>query len=498
MNLRAVIATVVAVSSGVVMAVTGGTSVASPPSAEEVPEAAPKPNIVLIMTDDMRLDDLKFMPATRALIGNRGVRFTRARSSDSLCCPARATILTGKYAHNHRTIGNYAHEFGGFPYFRSHNDVNDLLPTWLKQQGYRTGYLGKYLNGFAIDADHDQPGWDLFAVPRGPIYNYNVNRFWLNGEERTFEGYREHFQRGLMLEMLDRWGAEEEKKPYFMWYNSLAPHNPYNSATKRWTAPTPEPKYQGTVSNSAFRVSPAVTEDLRDKPRWVRFRATQHRRGFHFAEARGRAMALKSVDDTVRTAVEKVRAQGEEDRTLFIFTSDNGIMLGEHELGGKAVPFEESTRIPLLVSGPGFPAGGVVNQEVSLNDVVAAVVHASGDTAVRPLDGVALQQFVQNPGLLTRRPTMLESTSQVLRLPRGRTYPHDSIGRGYRGVAWRNWVYVTYLTGEREFYDLGRDRWQLTNRARTRPPSWSVQARLARWLRANQDCVGAACSRAVP
>ncbi|UAL30001.1 sulfatase [Nocardioides rotundus] len=462
-----------------------------------------RPNIIFILTDDMRLDDLRFMPATRKLVGGRGVTFTRARSNNPLCCPARATILTGKLSHNNRVFGNKPSEAGGFQVFKQYNDVGDTLPVWLQRQGYRTGFFGKYLNEFQVDRDHDQPGWTEFAVPTNPtIYRYDVNRFWINGQTVARSGYRERFQRGLLLDMIDRWGTADRPAPYFVWYNSLAPHNRYDPATRKWPPPLPERKYAGTVRNAAFTPRPSVYEDVRDKPRWVRYRASTRAKGFHYAEARGRAMALKSVDDTVRLAVEKVRAQGELGNTVFIFSSDNGIMLGEHELNAKAVGYEESTRIPLLVAGPGFARKVTVTKDVSLVDVVPTILRAAAEpadtTAQHGLDGAALQDLAGRSGYLSARPTLIEGEAHMLKLPGGRRYPVDGIGRAYSGVVWRDAVYVTYRTGEREFYRLDKDPWQLTNIYDRDRPASSLQQRMARWLAENRNCRGDACRASVP
>ena len=229
------------------------TTSASAEDAAQITAVDSRPNIVFILTDDMRLDDLRFMPATRQLVGGRGVTFTKARSNNPLCCPARATILTGKLSHNNRVFGNKPSEAGGYQVFQRYNDVGDTLPVWLQQQGYRTGFFGKYLNEFKVDRDHDQPGWTEFAVPRDPIYSYGTNKFWINGQTVSTTGYRERYQRGLLLDMIERWGTPDRAAPYFAWYNSLA----------RTTATTPGPargsrrrRSRSTPARSATGPSP--------------------------------------------------------------------------------------------------------------------------------------------------------------------------------------------------------------------------------------------------
>ena len=116
-----------------------------------------KPNIVFVLTDDMRKDDLRFVPETRRLVGNRGMEFENAFVTFAMCCPSRASILTGLYPHNHRVFTNEAPE-GGEPGFR-HLD-NSTLATWLDDAGYRTALIGKYFNGYA--GTYQPPGWDVW------------------------------------------------------------------------------------------------------------------------------------------------------------------------------------------------------------------------------------------------------------------------------------------------------------------------------------------------
>lgn len=411
-----------------------------------------RPNVVFILTDDMRLDELRWLPAVRSL-QERGVTFTHLRSSDSLCCPARATILTGKYAHNHRTLGNTYADFGGYRWFVQHNDIRDLVNTWMQRRGYRTAWVGKYLNEVRYTGGVIQPGWDAFDIPIRTVYSYTEDGYAVDGHRVRSTQYRELFNRALVSDLLGRWGGRPVHPPYLIIYSALAPHDEVYAGGARGNPPVPEPQYAGKVTESDVHPEPSVHErDLSDKPSWVRRHARTDRSPFRWrAEAR-RIESLMSVNDTVASIVDQVTHNGDLSHTLFIFASDNGIQLGEHGLNGKAKPYEESDRVPLVIAGPGFTGGVTRDQNVTLADVTATILRAAGDRGTHHMDGLPLQPLAADPALDHDRPILIEGTNGGL-YDRPKM-PVDKIGRAYEGVIWHDWSYVHYTDGENELYNL--------------------------------------------
>jgi arylsulfatase A-like enzyme len=449
-----------------------------------------KPNVVVIMTDDMRADELRFLPAVRRL-QRSGVTFTRALSPDSLCCPARATLLTGKLAHNHLTIGNDGSSHGGYPVFAAHNDIENLLPQWLDNKGYRTAWIGKYLNGIPALDTFDQPDWTYFAVPVHGIYDYRTSAFAINGRLETDARYREVYTRRLLLSRLRAWSPSD--RPFFVLYSALAPHKAANlpEGGHSW------PRVQGIHRDfdpSRLAVPPSVDEtDLSDKPAWLQAYAAQAGlRPYPVALETHRVEALESVNDTVRDVVETLHHLHEGRRTIVMFTSDNAFMLREHDLSDKNKPYEESLHVPLVVRGPGFPAGVRADETVSLADVTATIRRAAAVGRAHGADGVPLQDVLADPESFARRPVEIEGSQA--QYPQAATLPTDPIGRFYSGAVWGPYSVISYQTGDHEFYDRSTDPWQLDNAYSKHPVPGSPQALLQEWYAAHVDCRGPACN----
>jgi N-acetylglucosamine-6-sulfatase len=460
--------------------------------ASSTPAVGERPNIVVVLTDDMRADELRFLPAVRRL-RDSGVTFTRAISADSLCCPARATLLTGKLAHNHLTIGNYPKTFGGYPVFAAHNDIQDLLPQWLGDEGYRTAWIGKYLNETPSKDHFSQPDWSYFAVPVHRIYDYARSRFAINGRSRSDDRYRESYTRHLLLSKVRAWSRGD--RPFFVLYSALAPHRAWPGTGAG--PPGVQPRYRDT-HGLHLDVRPSVHEtDLSDKPAWVREYAAKH--GLHDYPRKlevHRVESLLSVNDTVHDLVTTLRDRQELDNTVIVFSSDNGYMLREHDVGDKNKAYEESVHVPLVVRGPGFRGGTKATQTVSLADLTATFRDLAGDTTPHGADGLSLRDVLAEPASFDRRPIEIEGS--VALYPRRKFLPTDAIGRFYSGVVWGPYSLVHYKTGDWEFYDRTVDPWQLENAYVEHPASGSPQVRLEDWYADHVDCRGAACNDRLP
>lgn len=454
-----------------------------------------RPNIVVVLTDDMRADELRFLPAVRRLQSS-GVTFTQALSADSLCCPARATLLTGKLAHNHLTIGNGAASHGGYQVFAEHNDLERLLPQWLDNRGYRTAWIGKYLNGIPGLGlpDFRQPDWTYFAVPVARIYDYRAHTFAINGRVDTGDEYREVYTRRLLLSRVRAWSPDA--RPFFILYSALAPH--MTGLGEDGSAPPRVQAVHRDFDPFRLEVAPSVGEtDVSDKPGWLQDSVAETGlRSYPVRLETHRVEALLSVNDTVRHLMATLKALHETRRTIVVFTSDNGYLLEEHNLTGKNKAYHESVQVPLVVRGPGFRGGVEAGATVSLADVTATIRRSAGVTRAHGADGLPLQDVLADPTSFARRPVEIEGSVA--------SYPHpdrletDAIGRFYTGAVWGPYSYVQYQTGDREFYDRSTDPWQLENTYSRHPTPGSPQAFLQAWYDAHVDCRGAACNDPIP
>jgi N-acetylglucosamine-6-sulfatase len=444
-----------------------------------------RPNILLFLTDDMRADDLPYMPNVQRLLVDRGVTFTHAFATNSLCCPARATLLTGQYSHNHRVMGNVPFEGGGWTAFRSHVDQHNLLPIWLQRAGYRTWHAGKHLNGFT--SVRTQPGWDYWRATIANVYDYENWGASVQGRRVTYKhSYQELVLRRAMLRSIRQWAPS--RRPFFMWLGSLAPHGVIGGN------PVPEPEYESALAGDRFRFSPSIAEDdITDKPPWTALErnAMTVRRARRGTFARRRA--LLSVDDTVAAAVRALRAAGDYRKTTFIFTSDNGFLVGEHRHHGKNVPYEEAIAVPLVVAGPGFARGATVGAPVSQADITATVVDLANAVSGLKADGLSLAHLSRTHAI--KRMRVLPIEGGTWEVPRERSRKTDRLHRFYWGARWSHYLYVVYAPGFREFYDLRADPYELDNAYRPPKQATAVQLALARWVRHHKNCVGRECNR---
>ncbi|NUR07141.1 MAG: sulfatase [Nocardioidaceae bacterium] len=495
--------------------------------------AATRPNIVVVMADDMRTDDLRFMPAVRSLLVRNGLTFRNSFSPYPLCCPARASFLTGEYAHNHRVFSHTAP--WGFEAF----DDRATLATALHGSGYRTAFVGKYLNGYGKQPSkvtggssfqYVPNGWtDWYAAVQRPpgspyrsggTYNYMHTIFNVNGSiDDTHRGEYQTSVLGRFSRSLVRRYAGPGR-PFFMWVSAVAPHfggprekgDPTHVRDRRGhyvdiATPARPTWVRGHFDRQIQRASgkprtgPSEA-DVRDKPRTLRFLPEPSRAEWQGVRdsTRQRAEALFVLDRQVKALVATLKATGEWRNTVLMFTSDNGYFLGEHrKVQGKINAHEPSLRVPLVVAGRGIPHGERFDPATTpgLTATVAQLAGATGRMPV-PADGISLvPSFRRDRGW--RAPVVTEGRldtkvlpSQVPLMAEGF---HDA--RNTIGIRTARWKYVEYSNGDTELYDLDTDPNELTG-LQDDPKYAHVKAELRKvWLQ-YKDCRGAACRVPLP
>ena len=454
--------------------------------------AEQRPNVVLILVDDARRDDLSTLPRIRDLIGAPGATFRNAYSPFPLCCPARATLLTGQYAHNHGVLDNAA-PLGGFTKFAD----TQTLPTWLTPD-YSTALIGKYLNEYS--PPYIPPGWDHWMVPEA-VYNYRATRWSIDGVGQTFAGYQTNTVTKLATNFIDT--HADGPQPFFLYTSIVAPHagEPAEAddpnivyQTTKFPTPNVQRAYRDAFRGLANR-NPAFNEaDVSDKPlrpaplaRWEIAALTE-------VNAQRRE-SLLSAQDAVVAVIRSLRTAGVLNNTYVFFTSDNGYTLGEHRIrGGKVFPYEVATHVPLLLRGPGIPAGSVVKQTVGLQDFAPTVLALTGETAgTWPFDGVNTMPMITHPTRRQGRPIVLEAG------PESATC--SITNHGYCPFRWHGvvvlldgvrWKYVVRGTGFEELYNLTDDPHELLNLAGSKG-SARAQTQMRRLLGQYQWCAASAC-----
>lgn len=412
---------------------------ALPPAALAEPGNVERPNVVLIVTDDQPLGRMDAMPQVKALLADRGGDFTQAMVPTPACCPSRTSLLTGRYSHETGVWRNIA-PHGAWSTFATSGYEQHTLAVWLQDAGYRTALIGKYLNLFGRSPEgYVPPGWDTFVAPvgGGNYYDYTLRQA-VDGAvgERAYGSAPPDYLTDVLADQAVRTiRSTPDDEPLFLMFTPTAPHAPY----------LPAPRHAGTWTGPV-QLSPDVNEpDMSDKPRWIRELPRVDVDKVRAAVV-GQLESLMAVDEAVARIVAALGDRAEN--TLFVFTSDNGLMLGSHRLLGKSVPHSKSGRVPLVLRWDGRLAPGTVDPRIALNlDVTQTVVEATG--LAQQTSGVSLV------GPAARRGALVEGIR-----PKDRTRP------GYCGWRTERWLFVEYSRGRgRELYDYASDPFELHNLA---------------------------------
>jgi N-acetylglucosamine-6-sulfatase len=455
-----------------IVAAAAGLLMPGSPSLRQAPETAvaSRPNILVIMTDDQRLDDQRVLTRTRALLANRGTTFQNSFVSYALCCPSRATFLTGQYPHNHGVLANSGPN-GGY----SRLDSSNTLAVWLQDAGYYTAHVGKYLNGYGTASPAPPAGWSRwFGLIDPSTYRYFGYSVSVDGVPAAYGDAAGDYQTDVLAAEAERIirSRAGSGQPFFLSVAPLAPH--LERIGGKSFPPRPAPRHEDAFAGEPLPATPAFDEpDVNDKPAHIRRLSVlaPAKENRALANHRGRLASLLAVDEMVERLVEALRETGQLDRTVIFFTSDNGFFLGEHRIpDGKYFSYEEAIRVPLIVRGGGFGAGARVDALVSNIDLAPTIVALTGARPRRTLDGRSLLAPAKGRTLL------IEGYNP------GRVRPSFKAVRDVR------WLYVEHATGDRELYDLQTDPHQLRSR-----PGGAVQKDLARRLALLRNCAGASC-----
>ena len=472
-----------------------------------------RPNIVFVLTDDLATNLVRYMPHVLRM-QRSGVSFSNYFVTDSLCCPSRASILTGRYPHDTRVFDNSPPE-GGYSVFRERGEEQETFAIAMQREGYSTALMGKYLNGYkpngavaglglgatagdgaspAVAAQGGAPvppGWSEWDVAGDgyPEYGYHMNS---DGHVRAY-GYR---PRDYLTDVIARKGmafiarSAARRRPFMLELATFAPHSPY----------TPARRDYGEFPGARAPRTPAFNTVGSDEPAWLsRFEPLGRAQIAQIdAKFRMRAEAVQAVDRMIGAIEQELVAKGLARDTYIVFSSDNGLHMGEHRLRpGKLTAFDTDIKVPLVVTGPGVPAGRTVSAMAENIDLCPSFEELAGAPIPPSVDGhslLALMHGKRVPGwpeevLIEHHGRVHDSRDPDLPV-RGSGNPPS-----YEAIRMPHSLYVEYVTGEREYYDLRRDPFELHNIAAQLAPA--RLRRLHRALVRVERCHGArACRRA--
>ncbi len=506
-----------------------------------------RPNILVVMTDDMAADDIQLLPNVQKLLAKKGTTYSNAIDNFPLCCPARATFLTGQYAHNHGVVGNF-HPYGWYGMKNREN----TLGTWLDDAGYETSMIGKWLNGYgAKDAHGEIPaGFDnwrgLLDVSAYDYHNFVMNKdgkleIW--GDPDFAKGLVEfgniqvipgpqtapvdqgQARRGLRprpLHLLGRaepeglhgrrhrrgdaeadQGRQEGEGPVLhLVVGRRAASRGRRDDADEPARPRPEhppPVRSDDVAGLQLPRPPNFNEaDISDKPSSLQNTApllTEAQIASLQEDYQGRIGSLLAVDEHVGEMVDTLKKTDQLKNTMIMFVSDNGWQQGEHRItGDKFLPYEASLRVPMILTGPGVKKNQVIEDQVINADFTTTLVDAAGAKAGRTQDGISLLPSALKGKDVPDRVLEIEAPQPLFAGP----IPVNAWDRPYAGVRTNQYTYVRWNeTGEEELYDRAIDPYQLTNVA-SDPAFATIKADLAAKLAQLETCKGKSCTNVAP
>jgi N-acetylglucosamine-6-sulfatase len=439
---------------------------------QAAPASTRRPNIVFVLTDDLSMDLVRFMPQVQAL-ETRGMAFDNYFVSDSLCCPSRTSIFTGEFPHNSGVFTNAGSD-GGMTAFYSHNDEDKAFNVALQQAGYRTAMMGKYINGYLdgpnrspVPDTYVPPGWNEWDVAGWgyPEFNYTLN------QDGRLHHYG-HRPADYLTDVLAKRGVSfinrsaKSDKPFFLELATFTPHYPY----------TPAPRDRQKFAGLQAPEPPSFNRLPTSAPAWLAGRPPLTKRQISRVNAvfRKRVQDVQSIDDMMTQINETLQKHHLLGNTYVVFSSDNGLHTGEYRLmPGKLTAFDTDIHVPLVIAGPGVlpdSTSDAMAENVDLADTFTAMAGTvmpdnDGASLMPLLRSIATPADWRNAVLIEHHgATSTGPASNVPANPDAQTR-HSGNPPSYEAMRSKRFLYVEYDDGERELYDLASDPDELHNLA---------------------------------
>jgi N-acetylglucosamine-6-sulfatase len=432
----------------------------SPSAAQPDRTNAGRTNIVMILTDDLATNLVQYMPHVQAL-ERQGTTFANYTVTDSLCCPSRSSIFSGRFPHDTGIYTNGGQD-GGFQTFKSRGEESSTFATDLQQAGYRTAMMGKYLNGYLPKDTYVPPGWTEWDVAGNgyPEYNYNLLE----------NGRIKHYGHDYLTDVVSAkasafiTGSADAGKPFMVEVATFAPHAPYTPAD------LDKDKFPGLKAprTAAYDVLPS------DPPPWLAARAplTAAEQAAIDTAFRKRVQAVQAVDRMIGSLEDTLDRAGVADHTMVVFTSDNGYHMGEHRLNpGKQTAFDTDIHVPLVMAGPGVRAGATVTGPAENIDLRPTYDTLAGAATPGNVDGQSLVPLLGgHPPAKWRTAALIEHHGPD-NDPQDPDHPAPNSGNptSYEAIRTVDYTYVEYTDGAKEYYDHQSDPDQLHNTIKQLP-----------------------------
>jgi arylsulfatase A-like enzyme len=452
-----------------------GANNGTPKATTPIGRIASRPNIVFILTDDLSSNLVPYMPHVRAL-ARRGASFTNYFVTDSLCCPSRASIFTGQYPHDTGVFTNGGLD-GGFWTFDRHRDPNRTYAVALQRAGYHTALMGKYLNGYKPGLQFQllrpwvPEGWDEWDVAGNGYgeYGYSLNQ---NHRIVRYGGKPSAYLTNVLARLAKKYVSEEalsdngSPTPFALEIATFAPHAPYIAA----------PRDRKRFRRARVPRTPAFGHrDELNNPRWLDAPPLNPAAIASIdRDFRRRVRSVQAVDRMLAALEHEVRVDGLASSTYFVFSSDNGYHMGEHNLRpGKMTAFDTDIHVPLVIAGPGIRPGMRIDALAENIDLAPTFEELAGRTPAPSVDGRSLVPLLEGHVPADwRRAVLVEHHGPDVD-PSDPDFPLPESGNppSYEAIRLAHSVYVEYIDGEHEYYDVAADPFELRNAYVDLPPA---------------------------
>jgi N-acetylglucosamine-6-sulfatase len=433
-----------------------------PPARSEPVQSGPapnvagrRPNIVFVLTDDLSMNLVQYMPHVLQMQKD-GVSFANYFVTDSLCCPSRTSIFTGRYPHNTGVFTNTGN-YGGYLQFRNRGLARETFATALAAGGYRTAMLGKYLNGY-LPQYPTEPGWGLWAVAGNGYkeFNYSLNQ---DGQIAQHGSDPADYLTDVVSGIASRFIRQSANAPFLIEIATFAPHRPF----------TPAPRDTNAFPGLRVPRTPAynVAPDM-NAPAWLKALPPLSASDMAYLDLvfRMRAQSVLAVDTMIGELQAAVAAIGQQNNTYFVFSSDNGFHIGDHRMiTGKMTAFDHDIQVPLIVTGPDVPAGRTVEEIAENIDLCPTFEELAGTPIPANVDGRSLAPLLRGQKVSSWRTAALIEHHGPVRNPSDPDAPPVRSGNppSYEAIRTATATYVEYITGEKEYYDIHADPYELHN-----------------------------------
>ncbi len=448
----------------------GAAASATPPTPSFPAKPVPKPNIVLVLTDDLSMNLVQYMPHVLAL-QHAGTSFSNYTVTDSLCCPSRSSIFSGKFPHDTGVFTNTGKD-GGFNVFHDRGEENATFATALQGAGYKTAMMGKYLNGYdpkdALGGSQPYvpPGWNEWDVAGNgyPEFDYDLNH------DHAVVHYGHRPTDYLTNVVSDKGSAfigasAAAHSPFLLEIATFAPHGPY----------TPAPQDANAFPGLTAPRGPAFNTVPSSAPSWLARRPplTSKQTTRIDTAFRKRVQAVQSVDRMIASLQSALTKAGVADSTDIVFSSDNGYHMGEYRLmPGKMTAFDTDVNVPLVAAGPGIPAGRTVGVPVQNIDLAPTFEALAGAPTPTNVDGHSLVPLLSGGSAGWRTAALVEHHGPDT-VPSDPDYTAKNSGNppSYQALRTTAYTYVEYTGGAKEYEDRRTDPAQLHNTVADLPPT---------------------------